>query len=539
MRDAREHQAAMRVTNRRKRSLKSHTLTSDLQAAIEASQVAAKEGHSRVVSKLKEKEAKTAERKQRELQEREAELDKRRQAILSLKVNRDRVAEEDRRKAALKQKAANQRQAEREREHAELLEQGLNPELVFRQREQDLRRAQQDKEAERSRRLVEDQLQTQLKQEAATMRMTQLAHAESQKERAMATTIKSMRKTNRAQQPKLKSATKKAAPTPKQPEVEPTSVVLEDPGTPDLVTRLESRAQTAGASAAVVPDLGEEQTPLLDFGDESDDEDHGELKPAAASLALLGDVAQTSYVAAALFAEDEFQGLWQDKPEVDGVHVEPGKYSQLSKLEKARMEAALVRQRDNIAKPQVVAGKQFKGQPFVANPGVIEFLDFDVGKTYRASITMTNVSYGVNSFRMQDAASSVISYEYRPAGHLSAGLSAPVVVVFKPQANLDVDTEMVLLTQTGPMSIPIRCRRKRCEVAVSDPDVQLGSIWLGERKTQTLQVTLNSPIACLNRAVTGWTRSQTMEHLPHGTRCASWTATHPHSLPRMAPSRPS
>jgi hypothetical protein len=504
MRDAREHQAAMRATNRRKRSLKSHAATQDFQAAIEASQVAAKEGHARVVGKLKEKEAKMAERNQQVLQEREAELDKRRQAILSLKVNRDRVAEEDRRKAALKQKAASQRQAEREREHSELLEQGLNPELVFRQREQEQKRAQQEKELQRTRRHQEDQLQTQLKQEAATMRMTQLAHAESQKEKAMATTIKSMRKTNRAQQPKPQTATKKAAPKAKQLVQLPISTPPEDPPTPDLASRLESRAQTAGAAMSVLPDVSEDPALHLDFGDESDDEDHGELASATASLALLGDVAQTSYVAAAMFADDEFQGLWQDKADADDASAEPDKYSRLSKLEKQRMEDALVRQRDNIAKPQVVAGKQFKGQPFVANPDVIEFLDFDVSKTYRTSISMTNVSYGVNSFRMQEAATSAISYEYRPAGHLSAGLSAPVVVVFKPQANLDVDTEMVLLTQTGPMSIPIRCRRKRCEVSVSEQDLKLGSIWLGERKTQTLQVSPHNVLDIDRTTQYGW-----------------------------------
>eukprot|EP00730_Choanoeca_flexa_P005176 TRINITY_DN11897_c0_g1_i1.p1 TRINITY_DN11897_c0_g1~~TRINITY_DN11897_c0_g1_i1.p1 ORF type:complete len:1210 (+),score=229.18 TRINITY_DN11897_c0_g1_i1:429-3632(+) len=161
----------------------------------------------------------------------------------------------------------------------------------------------------------------------------------------------------------------------------------------------------------------------------------------------------------------------------------------MSKLEKTKMQAALQRQRENIAQPQVVAGKQFEGQPFVANPTTIEFADFDVGKTYSQTVTMTNISYGGNSFKMEPAEIADISYDYQPVGTLSAGLSTLVTVIFTPQSNVDIDTNMVLLTQSGRMSVPIRCRRKRCEVTVSEQDIDLGSIWLGETKTYALQIT--------------------------------------------------
>ena len=45
---------------------------------------------------------------------------------------------------------------------------------------------------------------------------------------------------------------------------------------------------------------------------------------------------------------------------------------------------------------QVAGGKQFHGQAFNSKPEVITFKDFDVGKTYKKKVTLTNVSYTVN-----------------------------------------------------------------------------------------------------------------------------------------------
>jgi hypothetical protein len=54
--------------------------------------------------------------------------------------------------------------------------------------------------------------------------------------------------------------------------------------------------------------------------------------------------------------------------------VREGEYvPQLSVLEQEYMAKAMVRQKENIVKPQVVAGRVFKGTSFISKPEVIMF----------------------------------------------------------------------------------------------------------------------------------------------------------------------
>ena len=62
----------------------------------------------------------------------------------------------------------------------------------------------------------------------------------------------------------------------------------------------------------------------------------------------------------------------------------------------------------------------------------------EVGKEYRLKVTLTNVSYTVNTFKLValgPAVSDVVSIERTPAGPLSAGLSTDIMVVFRPWRN--------------------------------------------------------------------------------------------------------
>ena len=54
--------------------------------------------------------------------------------------------------------------------------------------------------------------------------------------------------------------------------------------------------------------------------------------------------------------------------------VREGEYEpELSDLQKEYMEKAAVRQKEGIVKPQVVAGRQFKGTSFISKPETILF----------------------------------------------------------------------------------------------------------------------------------------------------------------------
>ena len=60
---------------------------------------------------------------------------------------------------------------------------------------------------------------------------------------------------------------------------------------------------------------------------------------------------------------------------------------------KTRSQASLQKQRDGIVQEQVVAGRKFQGVAFSAKPAKVVFADFEVGKTYRKKVVLTNISY--------------------------------------------------------------------------------------------------------------------------------------------------
>jgi len=51
-------------------------------------------------------------------------------------------------------------------------------------------------------------------------------------------------------------------------------------------------------------------------------------------------------------------------------------------------------------KPQVVAGREFKGTAFISKPDKIIFKDFTVGVSHTQTILLTNVSFSFNSFKL-------------------------------------------------------------------------------------------------------------------------------------------
>ena len=50
---------------------------------------------------------------------------------------------------------------------------------------------------------------------------------------------------------------------------------------------------------------------------------------------------------------------------------------------------------------QVIMGRKFEGPAaFIPTPKVVTFKDFDVGQTYRQTVTLTNVSLGRDTFKV-------------------------------------------------------------------------------------------------------------------------------------------
>jgi hypothetical protein len=165
----------------------------------------------------------------------------------------------------------------------------------------------------------------------------------------------------------------------------------------------------------------------------------------------------------------------------------------LSKFERDSLDRAKVRHHDRIdyGVPQIAGGKVFQGDAFASTPSTILFKDFEVGRSYRKVFTLTNVSYTFNSFKMLDLKDSIIDFftiTFERPGRMSAGMSCSIEIVFKPQLNKDILDEIKLLTETGPVSIPLHCLIKRCAPRIVDTQLDFGSMIVGQKNLLTVKI---------------------------------------------------
>ncbi|KAK2547953.1 Cilia- and flagella-associated protein 74 [Acropora cervicornis] len=169
-------------------------------------------------------------------------------------------------------------------------------------------------------------------------------------------------------------------------------------------------------------------------------------------------------------AQPEFRGLWEED-----VHKE-------------MMENALMKQRAGIVQKQIAVGREFKGCAFYSKPEVITFKDFDVGKSYKKKILLTNISYTQNYCKyvgMSHILKDFVEVFFEPPGVMSAGLTCNFTVTFKPMISVDVT------------------------------EVEFGSQVLGETRKRIINVTNNGALGTQFefKKITGLTRSNTSSEL--------------------------
>ncbi|XP_052759795.1 cilia- and flagella-associated protein 74-like isoform X2 [Mya arenaria] len=193
-------------------------------------------------------------------------------------------------------------------------------------------------------------------------------------------------------------------------------------------------------------------------------------------------------------AKPEFEGLWDHhKPYTvpKDIDSSPLKTLGASKMDKAIMSEVLEKHRAGIVVKQVAAGREFKGCPFYSKPDVIHFKDFDVGRSYKKKVTLTNVSYTVNYCKYIDITERLkdfIHIHFDPPGQMSAGLTCEVVVTFTPMINEDLEGEVKFLSQTGPFSIPLKCTTKKCDLSVDTDVIQFGTTVIDETLKRTFML---------------------------------------------------
>ncbi|XP_041129939.1 cilia- and flagella-associated protein 74-like isoform X2 [Polyodon spathula] len=190
-------------------------------------------------------------------------------------------------------------------------------------------------------------------------------------------------------------------------------------------------------------------------------------------------------------AQPEFTGLWDQKHKTYKIPQDETRPRPITtnKMEQEILARTLEKHRSGIIRKQVVVGKEFKGCPFYSKPDVIHFKDFEVGKTYKKKVMLTNSTYTINFCKLVGVSEHLRDFIYLhfdPPGQVSAGMACDLGVTFKPMINEDLFGEVTFLTQTGPFAVPLKCTIKKCELAVDSSLIDFGTHVVGETISRTI-----------------------------------------------------
>ncbi|CDJ49833.1 hypothetical protein, conserved [Eimeria brunetti] len=156
------------------------------------------------------------------------------------------------------------------------------------------------------------------------------------------------------------------------------------------------------------------------------------------------------------------------RPDEEAAHTKypPLRKRSLSVFEQKKIEKALQAQQQAILEgtPQRIAGRVYSGPSFRCSPSEVTFKAFEAGRVYTQDVEVTNVSLGFSTFRvlpLPEDVEGIISVAFEAPGRMSAGRSTRIQVTFNPKKEEDLQTEIFLLSPTGPQSLPVICSRKR------------------------------------------------------------------------------
>ncbi|NWR20440.1 CFA74 protein, partial [Emberiza fucata] len=195
----------------------------------------------------------------------------------------------------------------------------------------------------------------------------------------------------------------------------------------------------------------------------------------------------------------EFPGLWNLEFDLHEV-PKAGDPTQLAlrtirtQMAKKKMEKL----QTGILLKQIVPAQEHKGCAFHSKPSCIHFKDFDVGQTYKKKIILTNASYTVNYCRLvgiSECLKDSISVHFDPPGKMSSGMSCEFLVTFKPMINKGLEGAVMFMAQTGSFSVPLKCTVKTCILALDKELIDFGSLVVGE--------TISRPISLTNSGALG------------------------------------
>ncbi|XP_056449584.1 cilia- and flagella-associated protein 74 [Gadus chalcogrammus] len=138
---------------------------------------------------------------------------------------------------------------------------------------------------------------------------------------------------------------------------------------------------------------------------------------------------------------------------------------------------------------RAVCGREPKGPPFISRPEPIHFKDFEVGKTYRKKVVLTNAGYATNHCRLLGVSAHLtefLSISFNPPGAMSAGMSCDLQAVFHPMINQDLEGKVLFESNSGPFSLSVSCTTKKCELQVDVDLLDFGTHVVGQTISRTL-----------------------------------------------------
>ncbi|XP_063273428.1 cilia- and flagella-associated protein 74 isoform X2 [Prinia subflava] len=209
----------------------------------------------------------------------------------------------------------------------------------------------------------------------------------------------------------------------------------------------------------------------------------------------------------------EFPGLWSRECDLHKVpKAEDPTQLAIRAMRKQMAEKKTETLQTGILHKQPVPGQEHKGCAFHSKPSCIHFKDFDVGQTYKKKIILTNASYSVNYCRLvgiSEWLKDSISVHFDPPGKMSSGMSCEFLVTFKPMINEGLEGAVMFMAQTGPFSVPLKCTVKTCILALDKELIDFGSLVVGETISRTISLTNSGALGATFKVHTsaGATRS--------------------------------
>ncbi|NWV19460.1 CFA74 protein, partial [Origma solitaria] len=188
----------------------------------------------------------------------------------------------------------------------------------------------------------------------------------------------------------------------------------------------------------------------------------------------------------------EFPGLWGREYDSHKVPKEDPTRLAIRAMRKEMAEKRMEELQAGIFHKQTVPGREHKGCAFHSKPSCIHFKDFDVGQIYKKKIVLTNASYSVNYCRLvgiSEWLKDFISVHFDPPGKIPSGMSCEFVVTFKPVINEGLEGEVMFMARTGPFSVPLKCTAKTCILALDKELIDFGSLVVGETISRTISLT--------------------------------------------------